>query len=256
MQAKLFLDIVPQPDGATCGPTCLHAVYRYFDDDIPLQQVISEVTRLKEGGTLAVYLACHALRHGYKTTIFSYNLQIFDPTWATVKEKDIAERLDRQATFKKHLPGFEVATRAYLEYLELGGRLRFEVLTAGLIRRYLRKSIPILCGLSATYLYNSSREFAAGDDLIYDDIRGESMGHFVVLAGYDKRESDVLVADPLMPNPLAPSQHYRVNIYRLVCAIMLGILTYDGDLLIIEPRRKKEPRLRLDLHNKKGADTP
>ena len=32
METKLFLDIRPQPDQTTCGPTCLHAVYRYFND--------------------------------------------------------------------------------------------------------------------------------------------------------------------------------------------------------------------------------
>ena len=25
------LEILNQPDDVTCGPTCLHAVYRYFD---------------------------------------------------------------------------------------------------------------------------------------------------------------------------------------------------------------------------------
>jgi hypothetical protein len=239
MQPKRYLDILPQPDGTTCGPTCLHAVYRYFNDDVPLPQIITEVTQLEEGGTLAVFLACHALDRGYKTTIFSYNLQIFDPTWATIKNRELAEKLRRQLVFKKDLPGFEVATRAYLQYLERGGKLRFEVLRPSLIRRYLKKSIPVLSGLSATYLYNSAREYAVGNELRYDDIRGESAGHFVVLAGYDRIKRDVIVADPLMPNPVAPSQFYHVNISRLVCAIMLGILTYDGDLLIIEPRGNK-----------------
>ena len=40
MEAKLQFDILPQPDDCTCGPTCLHAVYRYFGDEIPLTQVV------------------------------------------------------------------------------------------------------------------------------------------------------------------------------------------------------------------------
>ncbi len=240
MKTRLHIDMMPQPDSTTCGPTCLHAIYRYFNDPISLQEVISEVCRLEGDGTIAVYLACHALRRGYKSTIFSYNLQIFDPTWANASHKEIAAKLRRQLAFKKDIPDLEVATSAYLEYLELGGRLRFEVMTAALIRRYLKRSIPILTGLSATYLYNSAREYDTGDDLIYDDVRGESSGHFVVLAGYDSEDSSVLVADPLMPNPFASSQYYPVNIYRLVCAIMLGILTYDGNLLIIQPRKRNK----------------
>ena len=31
--------------------------------------------------TLAVLLGCHALRRGYEATIYTFNLQVFDPTW-------------------------------------------------------------------------------------------------------------------------------------------------------------------------------
>jgi hypothetical protein len=239
MSDQKFLDILPQPDGTSCGPTCLHAVYRYFDDDIALQQVINEVTTLEDGGTLAVYLACHALLRGFKATIISYNLQIFDPTWAAASSREIAEKLMLQLDYKKHIPGFEEATNAYLDFLRLGGRLQFKVLTTALIRSYLKRSIPLLSGLSATFLYSTARECVDGTKLVFDDIRGVSTGHFVVLAGYDRQQRTVLVADPLMPNPVSPGQHYYVNISRLMCAIMLGTLTYDADLLIVEPRRKQ-----------------
>ena len=75
------LKILTQPDDSTCGPTSLHAVYQYFDDDISLDQVIKEVSFLEEGGTLAVMLGCHALKRGYKVKIYTYNLHVFDPTW-------------------------------------------------------------------------------------------------------------------------------------------------------------------------------
>jgi hypothetical protein len=243
MTAKLYLDILPQPDSITCGPTCLHAIYRYFGDEIPLHQVVSEVPQIESGGTLAVYLAVHALRRGYSATIYSYNLQVFDPTWAKARAKEIVGKLRLQASYKKDDPRLEVSTKGYLEFIELGGELLFEVLTAALIRRYLKRSLPILSGLSATYLYNSAREYSEGNDLIFDDIRGESMGHFVVLAGYDKEDRTVLIADPLSQNPAGTGQYYRVNILRLVCAIMLGTLTFDGDLLIIKPTPKKKQRV-------------
>jgi len=243
MTSKLYLDISPQPDNITCGPTCLHAIYRYFGDDISLHQVVSEVPQIEAGGTLAVYLAVHALRRGYRATIYNYNLQIFDPTWVNARGEEIAEKLRLQASYKKDDPRLEVSTKGYLEFLELGGELRFEVLTAALIRRYLKRSLPVLSGLSATYLYNSAREFSEGNDLIFDDIRGESMGHFVVLAGYDKEDRTVLIADPLSQNPAGAGQYYRVNILRLVCAIMLGTLTFDGDLLIIKPAPKRKGRV-------------
>ncbi len=236
MTTTLRFNIRPQPDSATCGPTCLHAVYRYFDDPIALSRVIADIPMLESGGTLSVHLANHALRRGYRTTIIPYNLKVFDPTWSQVPPGDIADKLRRQRDFKRGLPGFDRVTDAYLEYLHLGGRLKFEVLTAALIWKYLNRGIPILTGLSATYLYDSAREYDLDGRVVYDDVRGESVGHFVVLFGYDRKTRCALVADPFLPNPMADGQHYRVDIYRLVCAIMLGTLTDDGDLLIIQPK--------------------
>lgn len=65
MRSPLHLEILPQPDDTTCGPTCLHAVYSYFGDALDLSTVIGEVQTLEEGGTLAVLLGLHALRRGY-----------------------------------------------------------------------------------------------------------------------------------------------------------------------------------------------
>ncbi len=242
MTTTLRFDIRPQPDSTTCGPTCLHAVYRYFDDPIALSRVIADVPMLKSGGTLSVHLANHALRRGYRTTIIPYNLKLFDPTWSQVPPGDIADKLRRQGAIKQGLPGFDRVTDAYLEYLGLGGRLKFEVLTAALIRKYLNRGLPIMTGLSATYLYDSAREYDLDGRVVYDDVRGESVGHFVVLAGYNQQTKCALVADPYLPNPMADGQHYCVDIYRLVCAIMLGTLTDDGDLLIVQPQRGQPKR--------------
>jgi len=161
------------------------------------------------------------------------------PTWFVPNGPDISEKLRLQQKYKKDNPLLQTASKAYLNFLERGGKLRFEILTPALIRKFLNRSIPLLTGLNATYLYNCSREFGKGKRLFYDDIRGESIGHFVVLAGYDRIQRNVLIFDPLMPNPVSTNQQYHVNIYRLICAIMLGSLTYDDNLLIIEPTKKK-----------------
>jgi hypothetical protein len=57
-----------------------------------------------------------------------------------------------------------------------------------------------------------------------------------VLTGYDRIERDVLVADPLHDNPAFGRQYYRVEVGRLIASILLGIVTYDANLLIITPK--------------------
>ena len=236
METKLRVEILPQPDDFTCGPTCLHALYRYFGDKLPLERVISEVPVLDNRGTLDVLLANHALSRGYSARIFTYNVQMFDPTWFDGRQVDLSERLRMQLEHKDSAR-LRVATEAYLLFLQRGGQLRFEELTTALIRKYLSREIPILTGLSATYLYRNAREF--GPDCKADDIRGKPAGHFVVLCGYNKETRDVLVADPLLKNPLSGTNYYVVSIDRVIGAILLGILTYDANLLIIEPRSER-----------------
>lgn len=235
-KSRLTLEIQPQPDDSTCGPTCLHAVYRYYGDRIPLRQVVSEIEPLETGGTLAVHLGCHALRRGYAATIFTYNLNLFDPTWFAGKV-DVAERLRKQAEAKPDRR-LRNATGAYLEFLSLGGVMRFEELRPALLRRYLKRQVPVLTGLSATYLYGCARE--VGDHTLReDDVRGIPTGHFVVLYGYDRESRRVLVADPHQDNPPFGAHYYEVGVNRALGAILLGVITYDANLLILEKRTRE-----------------
>ncbi|MFZ6010136.1 MAG: C39 family peptidase [Bacteroidota bacterium] len=237
MRKELVLgfDIQAQPDEVTCGPTCLQALYNYYGDDISLKTVIKEVKQLKFGGTLAVMLGNHALKRGYRAHIYTYNLNVFDPSWFKHSSKKIVQFLKNQMRFKYKRRKLQVASRAYIKFLEWGGEIHYAELDDDLIKGYLKKSIPILTGLSATYLYSTPREIPQFD--IYDSIKGEPAGHFVVISGYDEGKNCVYLADPMEPNPLGKGQVYSVSFGRLINSIMLGIVTYDANLLVIEPKK-------------------
>lgn len=235
----LDLEIQRQPDDSTCGPTCLHAVYRYFGDEIPLDELIAEVPQIRGGGTLAVNLANHALQRGYQALIYTYNLTVFDPSWFEGHSVDLAERLHSQARLKQD-PKLAEATTAYLEFLRLGGELQMEDLTPSLLRRWLEQEIPILTGLSATFLYRSPRE-TGKDALVEDDLRGVSTGHFVVLCGWDAEERTVRIADPLEERPRFQEHIYWLPVERVINAVLLGVLSYDANLLLLEPPQESLP---------------
>lgn len=226
----LNFDIPQQPDLEACGPTCLHAVYRYFGDDTSLEQVIREVQSLEEGGTLGVLLACHALQRGYRAELFTYNLRIFDPTWFRLSRSDLETRLAERIRCREGKK-LRLASEAYLRFLQLGGTLHMADLSPALLRGYLDQGHPILTGLSSTYLYQAPREVGSRDD----DVRGDPQGHFVVLAGYEKSSNRVFVADPLGGTQWVRSSRYPVGMDRLITAVLLGVLTYDANLLILEP---------------------
>ncbi len=248
---RLPVGIRRQPSDSSCGATCLHAVYEYFGRSLPLRQLVQEVPELPQGGTLAVTLALHALRRGFRAKLFTYNLQVFDPTWFE-PGVDVPAKLRAQRNAKRNAK-LRGATEHYLEFLELGGEVRFEELTGALLRRYLKRGIPILTGLSSTYLYRSARELDSGE---VDDVGGGPVGHFVVLHGYHPEDREVHVADPWHPNPVSPDPNYWVDIGRVLNSILLGIVTYDANLLVLEPPSEKPSRpgdseRRLPAHGKR-----
>lgn len=234
------LTILPQPDDTSCGPTSLHAVYRFYNLEVELAQLIADISSLETGGTLAVYLGIDALQRGMEATLYSYNLKMFDPTWAGLAPSALIDKLEQQQEFKKK-KRFLQASQAYITFLRLGGRILFDQLSPHLLENILRLFTPILTGLSATFLYNSMREITRGKRSHYDDIAGEPVGHFVVLTDYMAIDM-VRIADPYSGNPLCDSQYYTLPVQRLINAIHLGSMTYDANLLIVQPAKEQHAK--------------
>ncbi len=233
MEHRLEIDILAQVDLTTCGPTCLQAVYSFFGDDQPLEVVNARVASMDGGGTLAVLLAIDALERGYRARLHTFNLRVFDPTWLIEPGVDLRAKLREQAVAKADDGRLTHATEGYLRFLDLGGEIVWRDLTPAVLAEDLKAGRPILTGLSATYMYQEARE--RPEDNVVDDIAGESSGHFVVLCGMDPSSGQVLVADPLASHPLGARQTYSVSAERVICAILLGVLTYDANLLVLEP---------------------
>lgn len=219
-----------QPDDFTCGPTSLQAVYAYFGEMLELAEILEDIPFLEEGGTLAVHLGVDALRRGYSARVHSYNLQVFDPSWAGYTMPELDEALAARARAKAD-PRMLESIDAYRAFLQAGGVVDLTDISPSLLRGYFNRRLPVLAGLSATYLYASQRERVEWDRMVLDDVAGEPQGHFVVLCGFE--EGHVIVADPFKENP-SGDHHYPVEVTRLIHAILLGVLTYDGNLLILD----------------------
>lgn len=239
----LKLEMNQQPTDETCGPTCLHAIYRYYHYKISHEEVIQGVERSMSGGTLSPLLGKHALSHGFDATIYVNNMVLFDPTWfknSRAPQEALLMKLRAQDKYKQSKPILQ-ASKAFQEFLTLGGELRFKTVDVQLLKEYFDKKIPILTGLSSTYLYRTAREcFTSDGESFFDDIQGEPCGHFVVLFGYDAKKNSVAVADPYHEERFANGNYYKASRARIINAIMLGVLTYDSALLIITPKNQEK----------------
>ena len=233
------LSINTQPDDLSCGPTSLHAIYRYYGVDVPLENLIMNVGRSLSGGTLGPTLGSHALLQGFDVIIYINNLTEFDPTWFVHGKGNpavLVKKLEEQLRYNKD-PEIQHVTKAYLDYLSLGGQVYFKSIDVQVLKHYFDQKVPVIAGLNATYLYRCAREkYTSEGKAVFDDIKGGPCGHFVVLCGYDEHHKLVVVADPHRKNPLSHDNYYKVSSHRLINAIMLGVTSYDANLLIIRPK--------------------
>jgi hypothetical protein len=236
----LKFSICTQPTDETCGPTCLHAIYNYYQYDISLAEVIKGVERSDSGGTLCPLLGKHALSHGFNATMYVNNMVLFDPTWfkkGVVPNEALLFKLRAQEKYKKERAIIQ-SSRACQDFLTLGGTVRFQTLDVPLLKEYFEREVPVLTGLSSTYLYRTAREcFTSNGESFFDDVRGTPSGHFVVLIGYDAKKKKIMVADPYMETSFSDDNYYKVSQAKLFNAIMLGVVTYDSTLLVIEPKK-------------------
>ncbi len=230
------IEINTQPDDETCGPTCLHALYRYYKYDISLEEVAKTIKRSASGGTLAPYLGTHALARGFSASILINNMDIFDPSWFEHSEAavNISAKLEEQLLYKND-PGIVQCSKAYQEFLAAGGIIKYKFLSIELLKEYFSYKLPLITALSSTYLYNSPREVSVNQVSHFDDVRGTPCGHFVIIAGYDEVHKHIIVVDPHKENVLSRNNYYRVSAHRLINAILMGMVTYDANLLIIQP---------------------
>jgi hypothetical protein len=225
-----------QPDDTSCGPTCLRKVYDFYGLSVDGEAITAALERNEDGGTLAVFLGIAALKQGFRARIYSYDLRIFDPTWAELPAETLTERIFRRFPALAD-PKRLQAAGAYIRFLEMGGEICFDELTHRLLKRIIDRGHPVLAGLSATYLYRMARERwdAAEGELVADDVRGEPIGHFVVITGYDKWGRLLTVLDPHRDAPVPENGRIVVEADRLTNAILLGDMTYDAVLLEVWP---------------------
>lgn len=231
MPERIVLDVAryPQPDDVSCGPTCLAQIYHYYGHHKPLQEVLDDTARNPDGGTQAVFLGLAALREGFRATIYSYNLRVFDPTWRHLDAIALSAKLAARREAVES-PRLRTLVDGYRRFVEEGGDLRFDPLERGLLVRLLTAGKPVLTGLSSTYLYGTAREWGEKQD----DVRGEPVGHFVVLTGYDPERDEFLVSDPATHIPFSDTGRYALSSDRLIAAILLGAFTYDAVLVVLE----------------------
>lgn len=233
-----------QPDDVSCGPTCLAQVLAFHGDLQPISALIARVRKNPDGGTLAVHLGQLALELGYRARLYPFGVRVFDPSWWELPLPAIVARLHRRHQRLQDEREREIIA-AFLRFLADGGELRFQEPSAALLVGRLARGRPLICGLSATWLYRQPREDPWTNQP--DDIGGQPVGHFVTLVGYTGRGRHIHVTDPSEDAPFDAggdlggerTGRYPLPTDRLLHAMLLGDTTRDAVLLEVWPPSRR-----------------
>ncbi len=221
-----------QPTNNCCAQTALAILISHYDIDTTAEDILQQMpTRKKDNGddwgTIGQKLAAWPITKDLGVTVYSFDFQVLDLSWADLPAEKVLERLEAVRAFRD-VPslGREWTmdyTQAYIDLLNQGGKLIIKPYPASALLYNLLNNGPVMVCVSYNMLYNRGRtrvvELRKSVD---DDLAGIVTNHFIVVYGNDV-DGNFLVADPWEK----PGRHI-IEPERLVCAMTASQVECDN----------------------------
>lgn len=216
----------------TCGSSALQQVLAYYGVKKSLNEVLKNVKTYKYGSWGCDVLS-YALKLGFEAEIITRDLNIFDPTWFKLDRNKLIKKLKSRIKYAKKNDKHGIT--GYTRFLELGGRIRFGIITENMIKDYLKKKIPVIACICSTALWKCkriySKKIGEGYRSIPSDVKGKPEGHFLVISGYTKDK--FIVTDPHYKIPNSKTGIYTVPTKDLIAFILMWEY---GNVCVIKPK--------------------
>lgn len=150
-------------------------------------------------GTSIGHIASYFIKLGFKTTIHTTDIQIFDRSWENKNTSELIELLKLRKKYVKHSTydnnTLDVIFDGYIYFLQKKGQVVFPEIDVNYIYEKLKKG-PIFAVVNYNYFNNVAKYAydAISKCNIEDSIKGNPGTHAVVIHGYN----DCLfrIADP------------------------------------------------------------
>lgn len=170
-----------------CGQYALKQILAFYGDDVDIKEITHKLGSRIDLGVWSSQILAFVKNRGYKVDFCTNSLRVLDLSWEKLSSKKIADKLRKRLKFKKEKM-FDY--KAYIKYFSSGGSVNFEPITKETIKKYLDKKKPVLMCVNSTYFYHKKRRYKGK----FDDIKGNEVGHYIVVAGYDKKR--FFIVDP------------------------------------------------------------
>jgi hypothetical protein len=224
---------------AECMQTAATQLLSFFNPSVLVEDVIKNVPVYVENGekigTSPGHLAAYLAQQGYKTTVYVFDVELFDLSWDGMPSSKIIELLKlRQAGIptnswlaKYHhilIDGWEL-------FVNSGGTFTQPSLSTQLLRDLVNDH-PFLMMVNSTYLnHTSKQQYNKAEDKFEDDfLNGRSLTHGVTCAGY--KGGSFLIVDPDPPE--GQDQHRWIKEDHLIASVMAAQTESDNLLIVID----------------------
>jgi len=222
-----------------CMQTAATQLLTFFDPTVQLDDVINAVPLYIENGekigTSPGHLAAYFAQQGYKTTVYTFDVELFDCSWNDLTPAEVITQIKKRAEYipsNSWLAAYKhVLIDGWELFVKSGGNFALPILSVELLYNLLAND-PYLLMLNSTYLNHQakSRYDKPSDKMIPDSLKGRSTTHTVVCAGY--KDNKFLIVDPDPPKGI--NHHRWITQDHLIASIMSAQTESDNMLITIE----------------------
>lgn len=224
-----------QPTSTTCSQAALSILLGHYGFEIAALDLERQVPQVKDeagndSGTITQLLAAWAIAQNFDVSLYTFDCQIIDQSWADLDSKSVVARLEAGLDGWS-VPGLgkewsRAYRQAYISFLQAGGKLTIQPSVTSELLYQLLSQGPIFTTVSINTLYAKGR---TKDDKP-DDVNGRTWNHCIVIYGNDE-QGNFLIADPIVE----PGLHV-VKPERMIAAITAAQIECDNLLFQLNLR--------------------
>ncbi len=150
-------------------------------------------------GSSVGHIAAYFVTLGFKVTLHTVDVEIFDRSWSDLTKEELSENLEKRKQYLKHprfsASTFDVIFDGYKDFLNKGGKVVFPVLDELYLHTLLNTG-PVYAIVNRTFLNHTyKRTGMSGDTPHHGSIEGHTSTHVVVIAGYKDGKFKIVDSD-------------------------------------------------------------
>jgi len=149
-------------------------------------------------GSSLGHIASYFLQLGFKVTLHSVDIEIFDRSWKDLDNQAFIRKLKERRKYLKHAryeeEALDLVVDGYIQFLAKEGKINFPVVDQDYLYKLLKEG-PIYTILSYNFLNQVSKYKFTEDKPVQDSIAGSPSTHAVVISGYKQGRFEITDPD-------------------------------------------------------------